>query len=217
MFFVRSLFLLCNLAWFVPTAIAQVVQMPRSETFSLSASTTIPDTGSAYLGSSAYSRSGSTGRGSIGGVGSYGSNLGRGGVSVQSTVIDLAELDSMIRSQSGKIPGQAKLQPKDPEETGRKRAAASGRIDQPDYDYLIALSSNQDLSQRGDPDAVAYYLGMAEQARSRGTWSSVELYYSLAWKNLPAARREAALLELARARAQGKKNEGLLKITEPSK
>ncbi len=185
----------------------QVVQLPSAGTFNLSTSVAVPDSGSASLGSSGFGRSGSAGRGPLGLGSSYGSNLGGSGVSVRATVIDLAELDSMIRSQSGKNPTSPMLHSADPREPIHVRTAPRRRNDSPEYDYLAALSRNGNVVDSFDPDAVKFYLGMAEQARSRGTWSSVELYYTLAWKNLPPSRREAALQELAKARALGKKAE----------
>lgn len=181
---------------------AQVVQLPTAGTFSLSTSVSVPDSGSASLGSS-NSSSGSIGRGPMG-ARTMGAARGGGGLSVQSTVIDLAELDSMIRSQSGKAPVSPQLHSSDPQTRIRVRAPAKGRIEAAEYDYLATLSRNGNVVETLDSDAVAYYLGLAERARNRGTWSAVELYYSLAWKSLPLARREAALQELAKARASGK-------------
>lgn len=185
----------------------QVVQLPTVGTFNLSTSVSVPDTGSSSLGSSGFGRVGSTGRGPLGVGSSYGAGFGAGGAAVHATVIDLAELDAMIRSQSGKTPSSPKLRMVDPPASVRIRTAHRRLNDIAGYDYLAALSQNGNVEESFDPDAVKFYLGMAEQAKNRGTWSSVELYYTLAWKNLSPSRREAALQELSKARGLGKKAE----------
>ncbi|MFN6130721.1 MAG: hypothetical protein ACK6DC_17560 [Planctomycetota bacterium] len=198
-------------------AMGQVVQLPTAGSFQLSTSLSVPDSGSASLGSMAMGRTGNTQLGPMGLSSSGGSTLGSSGASVHATVIDLAELDSMIRSQSGKISTEPNLLPRDPRDIGRKRAAPRGRLDSPDYDYLLALSRDGAVVERGDPDAVKYYLGMAERARNRGTWSAVELYYKNAWKNLGPARREAVLRELAKARQSGSNTETASKPARATK
>jgi hypothetical protein len=200
----RFFHLICLLMVPAPLATGQIVQLPTAGSFQLSTSLSVPDSGSASLGSMAMERTGNTQRGPLGRSSSAGSILGGSGASVHATVIDLAELDSMIRSQSGKISTEPNLLSRDPRDPGRKRAAPSGRLDSPDYDYLLALSRDGAVVERGDPDAVKYYLGLAERARYRGTWSAVELYYKNAWMNLGPARREAVLRELAKARQSGK-------------
>ncbi len=199
------------------SALGQVVQLPTAGTFNLSTSVSVPDSGSASLGSSNFGRSGSTGRGPLGMGSSYGANFGSGRASLHTTVIDLAELDSMIRSQSGKTSSVPQLHSSDPREKIHVRAAPRSRIEAAEYDYLEALSRNGNVVDSYDPEAVSYYLGMAEQARNRGTWSSVELYYTLAWKNLPPARREAALRELVKARALDKKADAAKNLSQKSK
>ncbi|MBM3968118.1 MAG: hypothetical protein FJ308_24130, partial [Planctomycetes bacterium] len=165
-------------------ASGQTVQLPTAGSFQLSTSMSVPDSGSTSLGSMAMGRAGNTQRGPMGMSSSGGSAVGASGGSVHATVIDLDELDSMIRAQSGKISTEPDLLSRDPREKDRKRAAPRGRLDSPDYDYLIALSRYDASVERGDPDAVKYYLGMAERARNRGAWSAVELYYKNAWRNL---------------------------------
>lgn len=192
------LFLLLFASW--QTAEGQIVQIPTAGSFELSSSLSVPDSGTASLGSLSSARAGSA---------------RQAGGAVHATVIDLAELDSMIRSQSGKISVQPAVQPKDPLATGRKRASPKGRIDHAEYDYLLALSRGVEIDHRGDSDAVDYYLAMAERARSRGSWSSVELYYSMAWRNLSPERRESALLALEKARAAGKNKDGDMQNSHP--
>lgn len=67
--------------------------------------------------------------------------------------------------------------------------------EQPKYDYLATLShvpAQQDISSTSLEDA-AYYLEQARQAKNKGHWSAVEVYYGLAWKALPPNRRQAAI------------------------
>lgn len=182
------------------SSIAQVVQLPSVGTFSISTSVAVPDSGSGYAGGVGYGRSGSVSRGPGYGPNASGRSIGGGGVSVHATVIDLEELDQMIRSQSGKTPMEPKLNPTDPRLDARIPTAPRGRIANPEYDYLAVLSGHSEVLEKYDPDAVSYYLVLAERAKRAGSWSSVELYYKLAWNNLPPQRREAALQALAKAR-----------------
>jgi hypothetical protein len=110
----------------------------------------------------------------------------------------------MIRSQSGKKPAEAVLHATDPLNHSQTRAAPSGRIESPHYAYMMAMSGHEQELEPVDSDAVAYYLGLAENAKRKRSWASVELYYRLAWKNLPAKRREAALQALVDARSANK-------------
>ncbi len=67
--------------------------------------------------------------------------------------------------------------------------------EQPKYDYLATLShvpAQQETSPTALEDA-AYYLEQARQAKNKGHWSAVEVYYGLAWKALPPNRRQAAI------------------------
>jgi len=67
--------------------------------------------------------------------------------------------------------------------------------EQPKYDYLATLShvpAQQEISSTSLEDA-AYYLEQARQAKNKGHWSAVEVYYGLAWKALPPNRRQAAI------------------------
>lgn len=144
--------------------------------------------------------SGSASRGGLGAGVARGSSLGGGQVSVHATVIDLAELDSMIRSQSGKMTDQPKLHANAPRPQYSTKAKPRSKFHAAEYDYLMTLSRDGQVVESRDRDAVSYYLALAEQARLRGNWNSVELYYKMAWDHLPPTRREAALKDLAKAR-----------------
>ena len=145
-------------------------------------------------------RSGITSRGGLGAGVARGSSLAGGRASVHTTVIDLAELDSMIRSQSGKMADEPKLHASAPRPQYSTKAKARSQFHAAEYDYLMVLSRDGQVVESKDRDAVSYYLALAEQARLRGNWNSVELYYKMAWDHLPPARREAALRDLAKAR-----------------
>ncbi|MFO0013678.1 MAG: hypothetical protein ACK553_13105 [Planctomycetota bacterium] len=196
--------LVCLFSFPIESALGQVVQLPGAGSFNLSTTVAVPDSGSSSLGSSGYGRMGTASRGPMATGAARGATAGGGQASMHATVIDLTELDSMIRSQTGKVPAQPKLQASAPQAHVHIRTAPRGRVHRPEYDYLAALSRNGLVVENQDHDAVAYYLGMAERARNRGNWSSVELYYRLAWQHLPLARREAALRDLATARTSRK-------------
>jgi hypothetical protein len=185
----------------MPDSLGQVVQLPTVGSFNISTSAAVPDSGSVGLGGNTYGRMGASSRGPMPGRSVAGSTFGGVASSVQATIIDLEELDSLIRSQVGRNPSQPKLHSTPPQEMVHIAAAPKGRIASPEYDYLAALSGHGQVLEQADPDAAAYYLGLAERAKNRRNWASVELYYRLAWNHLPAARREMALRELAKARA----------------
>ncbi len=188
------------LAW-PTTASAQVVQLPTTGSFSLSTSVAVPDSGGVYLGGNASSRAGSSSRGMGLGTSAIGSSTTGGGVSVHATVIDLDELDRMIRSQSGAITYDPKLNPFNPKAPPRVATAPRSQVVTPAYEYLATLSGHGNKVELPDPDAIKYYLTLAHAAQQKGNWASVKLYYMLAWNELPPARREAALAALASARA----------------
>jgi hypothetical protein len=189
---------------------AQTVQMPGQGTFSLSTTVAAPDRGAMSAGGFGNSRMGSTGRG----VGSRvsGSGDGASSMSVRSSVIDLDELDRMIRSQASTVSEVPDLQQTDPQLNTRIPAAARGRKARPDYDYLAVLSGHAGYDpgvsgngasfQSVDREATKFYLAKASLAKQRGHWASVEIYYRLAWGSLSPERRELALKALADARAR---------------
>ena len=70
---------------------AQIVQIPSMGTFNISSSASVPDQGSAFLGGN-RTAVGSSARGTVG------RDRSSASVSASTTVIDLDELDRMIRS-----------------------------------------------------------------------------------------------------------------------
>ncbi|MFN7731164.1 MAG: hypothetical protein ACK5OB_04630 [Pirellula sp.] len=198
-------------AWVGPRqADAQVVQLPSMGTFSLSTTVAAPDRGSVFAGGNGGGANGSVSRGY--GNTAIGSQKGASSVSVKTTVIDLDELDRMIRSQAGTKSTIPSLAQTDPRLHSRIPASPRGRIARPEYDYLAALSGHTgdapNVSGYGathttyDREATKYYLERAHLAKQRGQWASVEMYYRLAWNSLPEQRRQAALSALSDARAR---------------
>ena len=192
-----------------PRCNGQIVQSPGMGTFNLSTSVAVPDRGTMSLGgnSTAASQSNS-GFGNRG----LGGAQGTSGASVSTTVIDLDELDRMIRSQSAQKSNTPKLQQFDPRGFSRINAAPRSAVIPPGYDYLATLSGHSgsqrhvtgygSVPHEADPDATKFYLTLANQARQRGHWASVETYYRMAWQSLPASRREFALKSLEEARSK---------------
>lgn len=200
--------LLCSVLGFfgaIPTAYGQIVQIPSMGTFSISSSGAIPDRGTGTLGGN---------RSSIGSSapGALGQSSSASSATVSATVIDLDELDKMIRSQASKSTSQPSLKQFDPAAYSRLPPKGRGRVASPGYDYLAALSGDSpdrphvsgygSLLHETDSDATKYYLTLANLARQRGHWASVETYYRLAWQSLPSSRREVALRALEQARAK---------------
>lgn len=189
---------------------AQTVQMPGQGTFSLSTTVAAPDRAAMSAGGFGNSRMGSTGRGFGSRV--SGSGGGASSMSVRSSVIDLDELDRMIRSQASTVSEVPDLQQTDPQLNTRIPTAARGRKARPDYDYLAVLSGHAGYDpgvsgngasfQSVDREATKFYLAKASLAKQRGHWASVEIYYRLAWGSLSPERRELALKALADARAR---------------
>jgi hypothetical protein len=183
---------------------AQIVQVPTIGTFSIQSAVSVPDSGSAYLGgnrsASSYSRSsGPMGRGGV-------SQMSAGAASVRATIIDLDELDRMIRSQAtakSTIPA-LKSEPTSPSKFPN---AAKPKPEQAAvYEYLEALSHDHSKPDTKSYDAASYYLELAHAAKQKGHWHAVELYYKLAWKSLPTKRQAQAIESLARAKAAPNKN-----------
>ncbi|MFM8571393.1 MAG: hypothetical protein ACKOAU_07340 [Pirellula sp.] len=199
---------------------AQIVQIPSMGTFSISSSLAVPDGGSAHMGSN---------RNSIGSSvpGAMGQSSTGSSVSVSATVIDLDELDRMIRSQASKSSSEPSLKQFDPAGYSRLPAKGRGRVDPPDYDYLAALSGDSpdrphvsgygSMLHETDSDATKYYLNLANLARQRGHWASVETYYRLAWQSLPQTRRDIALRSLEKSRSEASKQRLMPGSATPSK
>lgn len=198
---------------------AQIVQIPSMGTFNISSSASVPDQGSAFLGGN-RTAAGSSARRAVG------RDRSSASVSASTTVIDLDELDRMIRSQAFKVSAEPKLKQFDPKGYSRLPAKGLGRPAPAEYDYLAALSGDSPdqphvsgygsvLHETGN-EATSYYLNLANLARQRGHWASVETYYLLAWKSLPQSRRDLALRSLEKSRAESSKERLLDKDQAPS-
>ena len=175
------------------SAMAQVVQLPTVGTFSLQTSVMVPDSGSAYLGGNQ--------RGSVGN-----NSLGPGsiarGASVHATIIDLNELDLMIRSQAGTkptVPDLVSIRSKPPQYSLKQNGTT---IKNAEYEYLAALSHSEKTAADKMSSDTSYYLSLANNARQQRHWAAVELYYKLAWESLPVSRRESVLKTLMEARSK---------------
>ena len=83
-------------------AFSQIVQLPSTGTFSLQTSVLAPDSGAAYLGGNQRSAWGSRSLGP--GSQALGGTTTSARAMVRATIIDLNELDIMIRSQAGTKP-----------------------------------------------------------------------------------------------------------------
>lgn len=205
---------------FEQKANSQIVQIPSMGTFSISTSGAVPDSGAGYMGSN-RSNSSSRARGAIG------QSAGMSGASVSATVIDLDELDRMIRSQASKSSTEPDLKQFDPTGYSRIPPKSRGRAAPPEYDYLAALSGDSpekphvtgygSVPHETDAEATKYYLNLANLARQRGHWASVETYYRLAWQSLPESRRAVALRSLEKSRAEASKERQMYKGQAPSK
>jgi hypothetical protein len=194
---------------------AQMVQLPSSNMFSLSTSVAAPDRGAIGAGGTLTGQLGSVSRGPGLPNVAQGGNAGASSFDVRTTVIDLDELDRMIRSQASDKPEKPILQQNDPRGYSRISASATRGVTRPDYDYLAALSGHGTGSptisgngvslqaarlNRRDYDAIKSYLELAHAAKQRGHWASVETYYKLAWETLPESRRKLVLQDLEEAR-----------------
>jgi hypothetical protein len=199
---------------------AQIVQIPGMGTFNISTSMAVPDRGTGFMGGNT-SGIGSTAPGAIG------RSTGVAGASVSTTVIDLDELDKMIRSQASSATSEPTLKQFDPSGYSRLPAKPKGRAVPAGYDYLAALSGDSpdkphvsgygSVLHETDSDATKYYLNLANLARQRGHWASVETYYRLAWQSLPQSRRQTALRSLEKSRAMASQERVMLKGQVPSK
>lgn len=179
---------------------AQVVQIPTVGTFSLSNTVMVPDSGSAYMGGN---QRGALGNSSLGpGSIARGANQTSSGVSVHATIIDLNELDLMIRSQSGSkptVPDLVGVRSKPSQYSSTPRGTVTKSAE---YEYLAALSHTESTEPGGMTSDTSYYLSLANDARQQRHWAAVELYYKLAWDSLPAKRRESVLKTLMEARSK---------------
>ncbi len=204
--------LLIKAIWviFAPSVgLAQVVQLPTTGTFSIQTSVLAPDSGSAYLGGS---RRGASGTRSLGpGAIASGTTRSYGSASVRATIIDLNELDQMIRSQAGSKPSIPDFS-SSPNKPYQYPSGQKGKPEQKaEYEYLAALTHQEPVTQQQVSSDPNYYLSLANNAKRNRHWASVELYYKLAWESLPESRRMMALESLESARLASKSND--LKLT----
>lgn len=216
--------LLAGILGLWPSAQAQIVQIPSMGTFNISNSAYVPDAGEAFLGGNRTAVGSSAGGRSV--PRSAGQATGSAGASVSTTVIDLDELDRMIRSQASKVPREPDLKQHDPTGYSRLPAKSRGRAAPAGYDYLAALSGDSpdqphvsghgSMLHETDNEATKYYLNLANLARQRGHWASVETYYRLAWRSLPQSRRDLALRSLEKSRAEASKERIMYKGQAPS-
>ncbi len=175
---------------------AQVVQLPTLGTFSIQTTVSVPDSGSTYAGGRGYSAGGGSRQGS--GRASGGLTLANG-TSVHATVIDLNELDKLIRSQSGSKPFEPDLAQEKSNVKPHSIANSGKTVPPPQYAYLMAMSHSTLDDERSIEDA-RYYLSLASEAKRKSQWGSVEFYYQMAWKSLPESRRNTALAALVKSR-----------------
>lgn len=179
---------------------SQIVQLPTSGTFSLQTSVMVPDSGSAELGGNRRNAIGSQSLG----PGSRASGASRTSASatVRATIIDLNELDLMIRSQAGSKP----ISPDFASSQSRSSRYVSGQKGVPlknaDYEYLAAITHQETTIKDQMSSDATYYLSLAANAKQQRHWAAVELYYKLAWESLPESRRESVLNSLVEARSK---------------
>ncbi len=187
----------------LPSAYGQVVQLPTLNTFSMDTSVMVPDRGTMSLGGNGYGAYGSSQRGPLPIGPNYGSTRSAAGVSVSATIIDLNELDRLIRSQANSSQAAVDLSPAKSTVSKFRHTNKGIPTRVPDYAYLMQLSSMDAQPVESSLDDTRYYLSLAEVARQRGQWASVELFYKLAWQSLPPKNQLAARETLAKARAEG--------------
>ena len=184
----------------VGTALSQIVQLPSTSTFSLQTGVMVPDSGSANLGGIRRNAVGdqSLGPGSL----TSGASRTAADASIRATIIDLNELDLMIRSQAGSNP----ISPDFSSKQSRPSQYASGQKGVPlknaEYEYLAAITHQERMGREPMSSDATYYLNLASNAKQQRHWAAVELYYKLAWESLPEVRRESVLKLLVEARSK---------------
>lgn len=186
---------------------AQTVQLPNHRHFSLRSSAQIPDGGSSHLGG--IQRDGSYNSRTPAGI-TNSRTRGSSGTSVHATVIDLNELDRMIRCQSEEKPVKLRLPSYENSQSTQQGTVARNKIGCKEpparYDYIMSMShdagSTRPETTKPSLEDARYYLQFADKATRRGEWSNAEFFYNLAWDNLPPERRTTALKELLEARAE---------------
>ena len=193
---------------------SQIVQLPTSGTFSLQTSVMVPDSGSVDL--AGYRRN-AVGSQSLG-PGSLASGVSRtlANATVRATIIDLNELDRMIRSQAGSLPGIPDFASNQSRPSQYASSQKGVPLKNADYEYLAAITHQEKTEPDRMSSDATYYLSLAANAKQQRHWAAVELYYKLAWESLPESRRESVLKSLVEARikvasGQGKKTKADVK------
>ncbi len=179
-------------------AVAQTVQLPTVGTFSLNTSVLAPDSGTAYLGGNRRSAVGSQALGP--GSSAFGTSSSAASASVRATIIDLNELDLMIRSQAGSKPTIPDLHSYQSKPSKYATATKGTAMQNAEYEYLAAITHTEKTGSEQISSDTSYYLSLAANARQQRHWAAVELYYKLAWQSVPESRRESVLKSLAEAR-----------------
>ena len=209
--FRARLVLACSLGLLSVPAHGQgfTVQLPTHGTFSIQTSVSVPDGGEMNLGGNVRYGAGTTRRG---GARAFGSSYGSSNASVKATIIDLDELDRLIRSEANVRPIPVDWSTVPPPKVGNDLNHDSALPDRPPaYAYMMAMSTTSKTKKSSIEDA-RYYLSLANDAKRRGHWTSVELYYQMAWDALPEHRKKIAtdaILKAKELQAEAKKNEKL--------
>jgi hypothetical protein len=165
------------------------VQLPTQGTFSIQSSVAVPDGGEMSLGGNTRYGVGSVQRG---GTRAIGSSYSGANATVKATIIDLDELDRLIRSEANARPIPVDWSRVAPPKVGNDFNHNTALPDRPPaYAYMMAMSTRQAETKNSIEDA-RYYLSLASDARRRGHWTSVELYYQMAWDALPERRKQLA-------------------------
>lgn len=153
------------------------------------------------------------GAGSVqrGGARAIGSSYGGANASVKATIIDLDELDRLIRSEANARPIPVDWSKVAPPKVGNNINHDQALPDRPPaYAYMMAMSTKP-TEKKNSIDDARYYLSLASDARRRGHWTSVELYYQMAWDALPENRKHLATEAFVKAKEkkvdEGKKQQ----------
>ncbi len=184
--------LACCFAGIIPSsASAQsfTVRLPTQGTFSIQSSVSVPDRGEMDMGGNVRYGTGSVQRG---GARAIGSSYSYGNATVKATIIDLDELDRLIRSEANTRPIPVDWSRVAPPKVGNDINHNQANPDPPPaYAYMMAMSTKPTEKKNSIEDA-RYYLSLASDARRRGHWTTVELYYQMAWDCLPEDRKKVA-------------------------
>lgn len=154
------------------------------------------------------------GAGSVqrGGARARGSSYSGANATVAATIIDLDELDRLIRSEANPRPIPVDWSRVAPPKVGNDINHNAALPDRPPaYAYMMTMSTKATETKNSIEDA-RYYLSLASDARRRGHWTSVELYYQMAWDALPENRKKLATDAFVKAK-ETKADEEKKKLT----